>query len=635
MTGDRELPPAVVRGTRVFKCVPPTAKKGHRYYCKTIAGGKLRLVIDTTGLATDHEVSYSPNGKYMLFMADGTGWEIFDLILVETSTGHRTTIKAQAAKPTAVWLPDESGFYFLKHSDPSLCGKPLPDFRGRVLDKMLIESAETLRCTLDELRENKAYANAECLALYKIGNKSISAIDEVDCRDACYLTSVDTRIIASGGNSLRIIHTDGELRIFAPLEKSAGIMTFLGHGEGGELFGLNSEENSFSVLKLSRDGDTYTSNKIIEKDGGLIGCWIVKGHVFIQYYEPPRNYLHIHDFEGELVRELELPPHSDIDNVESYDNEHAVIECSGLTQPPFRQVFNVVSHEFFVKPHKLNFATSQYECQTHLVPGKSGTKIPIVVASKTANIGGGVSAHPRPVILYAYGGYGINSMPGFNSATAAWLELGGTLVLAQIRGGAELGRLWHEQAGGIRKQNSINDLIAVAEWLISNGYCNAHQLGIQGFSHGGMLAAAAVVQRPDLFGCLISISAPLDLVNRSAIGGKSRIDYGNPEDESEFKYALSISPYQNLRRGVNYPPCIAVTRESDSRVRPTHAFKFIAALQRLARTEGRHILRYEDTGGHVVPADRLKVATETADWLAFAAFHLGLTETPSSSNLEN
>ncbi|MCI0150748.1 prolyl oligopeptidase family serine peptidase [Paraburkholderia sediminicola] len=206
---------------------------------------------------------------------------------------------------------------------------------------------------------------------------------------------------------------------------------------------------------------------------------------------------------------------------------------------------------------------------------------------------------PRPCLLNGYGGFAIPLLPGYLTGPGiSWLERGGVYVVAHIRGGGEFGTQWHTAAQGEHRQRAFDDFIAVAEALISTGVTSAAQLGIQGGSNGGLLVAACMVQRPELFGAVVCEVPLLDMSRYHLLhAGASWIDeYGDPDEPDEARVLAAYSPYHRVSADVAYPPVLFTTSTADDRVHPGHARKMAARMQALGAE--RVWYRENTEGGH-------------------------------------
>lgn len=239
---------------------------------------------------------------------------------------------------------------------------------------------------------------------------------------------------------------------------------------------------------------------------------------------------------------------------------------------------------------------------------KDGTKIPYYIVRDKKQI----DNSKNPTLLYAYGGFEIAMQPNYSGVMGkAWLESGGTYVLANIRGGGEFGPSWHQSALKLNRQRAFDDFFAVAEDLIKTKVTSPNHLGIMGGSNGGLLMGVALTQRPDLFGAIVCEVPLLDMSRyHLLLAGASWVaEYGSPEVPTERDYILKYSPYQNVKATEKYPEIFITTSTEDDRVHPGHARKMAAKLKSL----GKPYRYYENTeGGHGRTAD----LNQAAEYLA-------------------
>ncbi|MBN3800789.1 prolyl oligopeptidase family serine peptidase, partial [Burkholderia sp. Ac-20392] len=229
----------------------------------------------------------------------------------------------------------------------------------------------------------------------------------------------------------------------------------------------------------------------------------------------------------------------------------------------------------------------------------------------------------RPCLLSGYGGFAIPNLPGYSDAFGiGWLERGGVMAFAHIRGGGEFGPRWHVDAQREHRQRSFDDFIAVAEDLAATGVTTAAQLGIEGGSNGGLLVAACMVQRPELFGAVLCRVPLLDMRRYPKLhAGAAWLDeYGDPDDPHEGAALAAYSPYHRVREGVAYPPLLLTTSTRDDRVHPAHARKMAARMHALGH---ERVWYWENTDGGHGSADDLERAEADAAEFGFLWSHLG------------
>ena len=235
----------------------------------------------------------------------------------------------------------------------------------------------------------------------------------------------------------------------------------------------------------------------------------------------------------------------------------------------------------------------------------------------------------NPTILYGYGGYNISLTPMYRSWLPVWLERGGVFAVAINRGGGEYGQAWHRAGMLEQKQNTYNDFIAVAEWLIENGYTSSPKLAIEGASNGGLLVSACMLQRSDLYGAILCHVPVIDMLRFQFFtsGRYWTSEYGDSKSSKEhFDFQYAISPLHNIKPGQAYPPLLILTADHDDRVVPMHAKKFAAAMQAEDETNNVILLRVQTNAGHGMGKPTAKIIEEQVDIFAFLnqLFDLGV-----------
>ncbi len=280
----------------------------------------------------------------------------------------------------------------------------------------------------------------------------------------------------------------------------------------------------------------------------------------------------------------------------------------------YRYDLNSRKNEVFRSP-KVAFDPTLYETRQVFYTSKDGTRVPMfITAKKGVQLDGN-----NPTLLYAYGGFNISSTPSFSPANAVWLDMGGIYALANLRGGGEYGKAWHEVGMLAKKQNVFDDFNAAAEYLIKEKYTSTPKLAIRGGSNGGLLVGAVMTQRPELFGAAIPEVGVMDMLRfqKFTIGWAWTSDYGSSDDPEQFKYLRAYSPLHNIKPGTCYPPTLAFTADHDDRVVPGHTFKFIAALQAAQSCANPVLVRIETKAGHGAGTPTTKQIDQAADRFAF------------------
>jgi prolyl oligopeptidase len=276
----------------------------------------------------------------------------------------------------------------------------------------------------------------------------------------------------------------------------------------------------------------------------------------------------------------------------------------------------------FATPN-LAFDPEDYTLEQRFFASKDGTRVPMFLVRKKSVAEAG---KPVPTLLYGYGGFDAAQTPSFVAARMAWLEAGGAFALANIRGGGEFGKAWHDAGRLANKQNVFDDFIAAGEYLIAQGITSKGGLAIQGRSNGGLLIGAVLNQRPDLFAAANPAVGVMDMLrfDRFTAGRYWVDDYGHPDKEGDWRVLRDYSPYHNIRRGIAYPAVLVTTADTDDRVVPGHSFKYTAALQEAGLGPRPQLIRIDSRSGHGSGKPTDKVVEEYADILAFFAHWTGL-----------
>ncbi|HET9328755.1 MAG TPA: prolyl oligopeptidase family serine peptidase [Candidatus Eisenbacteria bacterium] len=268
------------------------------------------------------------------------------------------------------------------------------------------------------------------------------------------------------------------------------------------------------------------------------------------------------------------------------------------------------------------FDASQLQVSQHETTSKDGTRIPYFqVSPKGMKLDGS-----NPTLLYGYGGFEISELPTYSATRGAgWLEKGGVLVVANIRGGGEFGPAWHQAGVKEQRHHCYEDFIAVGEDLVKRKITTPRRLGCIGGSNGGLLVGNMLVMRPDLFGAVVSQVPLLDMrrYHKLLAGASWMGEYGNPDEPKEWAFIQEWSPYQNVKAGVKYPPTLFTTSTRDDRVHPGHARKMVAKML----DQGHDVLYYENIeGGHGGAATNAQSAHMWALAYMFLWGELGGTE---------
>jgi len=363
---------------------------------------------------------------------------------------------------------------------------------------------------------------------------------------------------------------------------------------------------------------------------------IVGGRLFLRYLQDVRPHIVVLDLKGNRIEDIGLPEGAGVlpelrgrglgylsDLSGDEEDDVAYFSAEKPLHPPILFELTVGTgenpsswKEWFAPKYPHFTPGAGFEVEQHFVPS-GDVKVPLTLIKPKKLLRG-----PMRTILYGYGGFGLTQYARFTPTRLAWLELGGAYCVAGLRGGGEYGNSWHEAGRGGQKQHVFDDFARAAEHLQSKGVTTPKLLMAEGGSNGGLLAGAALVQRPDLFGAVVSKVPLLDMIRYPAFdAGVTWVpEYGDPSNSTEFQTLLAYSPYHHVRTAAEqpYPPALLMSTWKDDRVSPMHARKFAARLQQ----QGQPAFLRVEQGGHGGVAERSAYAEAVAASWSFGLHHL-------------
>ncbi len=385
---------------------------------------------------------------------------------------------------------------------------------------------------------------------------------------------------------------------------------------------FNAPKYQIVAIDLANPKDPKTI--IPEAEDVIQSVGLVGDRLIVSYLKDAKTVVKIHDLAGKFVRDLPLPG---IGSAGGFGGKRTETETfytfTSFTTPPSIYRYDLTTGESkLYRSSKVKFDPADYVVEQVFYPSKDGTKVPMFLSHKKGLKKDG----SNPVLLYGYGGFNISMTPAFSTSRLQWMEMGGILAVANLRGGGEYGDKWHRAGTKLQKQNVFDDFIGAAEYLVKEKYTSPKKIGIQGGSNGGLLVGACLVQRPDLFGACLPAVGVMDMLRfqKFTAGRFWTDDYGSSDNPEEFKALYAYSPYHNLKPGVKYPPTLVTTADTDDRVVPGHSFKFTAMIQYCQAGEAPVLARIETKAGHGAGKPTAKIIEETADQWAFLVKNLGV-----------
>lgn len=574
--------------------------------------GEPRLLIDPNGLSEDNTVSLgsikaSKDGKYLAYQLAAAGSDWNDIHTMDIATGEKLPDVINWVKFSGIsWKGD--GFYYSRYPKPgddAYSGKN--EYHAVYFHKMGTDQSE------DELiyedKEN-AQRNAGVGVTYN--------------QDALLLYTSES----TSGSGLYIKEDnptggyEGFLELDPGFDWEYGVIDYK---DGKLLMTTNYGAPNWRLVEVDLNNPKPENYKDIipEASEVLSSVQIAGGKLVAEYMKDVCSVLNIYEMDGTFIREVELPVKGTVNGF-SGDRESnvAFYSFASFTYPTtvFKYDMETGESSEFRAP-TIDFDPSQYEVKQVFYPSKDGTKIPMfIVHKKGLELNG-----TNPTLLYGYGGFDISIQPRFSANNIIFLENGGIYASANMRGGGEYGKEWHEAGTKTQKQNVFDDFIAAAEYLIKENYTSSDNLAISGRSNGGLLVGACMTQRPDLYKVALPAVGVLDMLrfHQFTIGWAWKGDYGSSEDEEQFKALYAYSPLHNVKE-VAYPATMVTTADHDDRVVPAHSFKFISELQDKHTGDLPVLIRIETNAGHGAGKPITKQIEENTDIWAFVFHHLGV-----------
>ncbi len=371
---------------------------------------------------------------------------------------------------------------------------------------------------------------------------------------------------------------------------------------------------------------------VAESDDKLSSAAVIHRTIVAAYMHNASDALRLFTLSGEPAGQLDLPEIGSITGVSGRpEDEEMFFGFTSFVHQAVNYRYDFTTRQLapFGDRSTTELKSHEYETTQVWYASRDGTRISMFLVSKKGLAKDG----NRPVLLTGYGGFNISLTPAFDPANFVLLEKDGIVAVPNLRGGGEYGEAWHEAGMFERKQNVFDDFIAAAEWLVASGYTNPKRIAIEGGSNGGLLTAAVMLQRPDLFGAVLCRVPVADMLryHRFTVGRFWISEYGSADDPAQFPFLYRYSPLHNVVDGTPYPPILITTADTDDRVAPGMAKKFAARLQSAGHS-APVLIRVETKAGHGAGKPLSKMIDEDADVFSFIFGMLGID---GASNVTN
>jgi prolyl oligopeptidase len=574
-----------------------------------------RVIVDPNALDTSASMSidfYVPslNGRLAAVCLSKGGSEDGTVHVYEVDTGRELEDRVPRANyPTAggsvAWNADASGFYYTRYPKPG----ERPDE-----DLHFFQQVYFHRIGVDTSEDK-----------YVIGEEFPRIAETVlqTTGDGKYMLA--TVANGDGGEFAHYLMDDrgGWTKVTEFSDKA----TRAALGTDGCLYLLSRNGSPRGrILKVPLSNPKMGSARpIVEHAGGSIESFVLtKNRLYVTEVDGGPSRLLAYDLDGRPQGKVPIEDVSVVDEVVKADVDTILYRNESFVTPPAWHAYDPSTGKA-VRTRLAVVSPADYrDCEVarEYAKSKDGTIVPLsVIRRRGTKLDG-----KNPVLLGGYGGYGLSSAPYFQVRRIVWLEKGGVVAVANVRGGGEYGEEWHKAGMLTKKQNVFDDFIACAEHLIRRGYTTPERLAIEGGSNGGILMAASFTQRPELFRAVVSHVGIYDMlrVELDPNGAFNVTEFGTVKQPDQFRAMFAYSPYHRVVSGVPYPAVLMAVGENDGRVNPLQSRKMVARLQ-AASSSGRPILlRTSSASGHGFGTALDEMITLGADVFAFLFDQVGL-----------
>ena len=564
----------------------------------------------TTSLAG---LSFSENGKKAAYAISEGGSDWRKIIVIDAETKEIVEDTLRDVKFSGISWKENDGFYYSSYEKPEGSELSAKTDQHRLFYHKLGTSQSEDEVIFGDSQEQK----------HRYVSGSVS-------EDNRYLF-ISARNSTSGGKlyMMDLQQDNPELVTILDHEETD---TYVMDNEGSKLLIVtNLDAPNKRIVSVDAANPTPENWKdLIPETENVLSPSTGGGYIFAEYMVDAISQVKQYDYDGELVREIELPGIGSAGGFGAKkDEKELYYSFTNYVTPGTIYKFDIEqgTSEVYNKP-AIKFNPEDFESKQVFYKSKDGTKVPMIITHKK-----GLELDGKnPTMLYGYGGFNISLTPSFSTANAVWLEQGGVYAVPNLRGGGEYGKEWHDAGIKLKKQNVFDDFIAAAEYLIEENYTSSDYLAVRGGSNGGLLVGATMTQRPELMKVALPAVGVMDMLRYHTFtaGAGWAYDYGTSEDNEEmFKYLYEYSPVHNVKEGVEYPATLVTTGDHDDRVVPAHSFKFAAELQEKQAGNNPVLIRIETKAGHGAGKPTKMIIEEYADVFGFTLYNMGFETLPT------
>ena len=579
--------------------------------------GKDRVLLDVNQLAKDGTVALdwwfpSKDGKLLAYGLSKDGSEVSTLHIRDVDTGADLPDQIERTRACSLaWFPDNKGFYYTRYPTVGSVPKGKENYYRHVYTHQLGQDPKSDIKIFGDGRDPEDWPS---VALSPDGKWLAVNVHQGWAKSEVYLSNRKGRDTAFYPVAEKLP------ALFELVTRNDCCYIVTNHqAPRYRLFDLDPN------LPLKEWADQTKWKEILpQQQDKLENVAFVGAHLIAEYMHDATNRLHLFDKTGKRIDEVKLPTLGTIAGLGGEaDGSELFYGFQSYTVAPsiYRLDLKSRKQELWGQV-QTEIKPDDYVVEQVKYKSKDGTEVPMFLTYKKGLKKDGAN----PTLLYGYGGFNISLTPTFATTRFLFLEKGGVLAVANLRGGGEYGEDWHRAGMLDKKQNTFDDFIAAAEWLLANKITSRAKLAIQGGSNGGLLMGAVTTQRPDLFKAVVCQVPLLDMTrfHKFLIARLWMPEYGNPDKEEDFKWIYAYSPYQKVKANSAYPAMLITTAASDSRVDPLHARKMAARLQAASISAAPILLRQETRAGHGAGKPRGLILDEQTDIWSFVFAQLGV-----------
>ena len=577
--------------------------------------GKEEVFLDPNTFSKDgttslDQVSFSKNGAIAAYSISESGSDWRKVVFIDTKTKNILSDKLIDVKFSGLSWKGNEGIYYSSYDKPTGSELSAKTDQHKLYfhklgtvqkaDKVIFGDKEKYRYVSGTVSEDDKYLDIS-VAMSTSGN-------ELYVKDLNDSKSKLLKVNEGFDNDVEVIDNNGTTIYL--------------------ITNVNAPNKRVVAVDASNPIEKYWK-EIIPETENVLSVTTGSGFIFAEYLVDAVSSVLQCNYEGKVINKIKLPGVGTISGFSGKKNDEKLYFSftNYITPGSIYQFYPKSGDSKLYKKPTINFNSDDYESKQVFYAAKDGTRVPMIITYKK-----GLDLNGKnPTILYGYGGFNISITPSFGIANAIWLQNNGILAVANIRGGGEYGKKWHDMGTKMDKQNVFDDFIAAAEYLFKEKYTSSDYLALKGGSNGGLLVGAVMTQRPDIARVALPAVGVLDMLRYHTFtaGAGWAYDYGTAEESKEmFQYLLKYSPVHNVKKGVQYPATLITTGDHDDRVVPAHSFKFAARLQEAQKGDFPTLIRIDVKSGHGAGKSTAATIQENADIQAFTLFNMGIERLP-------